>query len=95
MRIETAIVTAARALFVERGGQQRSVEHRDQSETCCSEDGDEHEVRSGDSEDRAEEEGKEVRVQRPGRGDHHDTCGDARIEEKRERLIAGRVMPGA
>ena len=48
-------------------------------------------VAARDRQDRAEEVREEVRVQRAGRRDQHDTAGDAGVEDDRERLVAGRA----
>ena len=56
---------------------------------------DEREVGAGRRQDRAEEEAEEVDVERAGHRDQDDAGGDARVEDERERLVAGGVLPRA
>ena len=53
------------------------------------------EVVARHGEDRAEEELEEVDVERAGLRDEHDACGDAGVEDERERLVARRSAAGA
>ena len=85
----------ARALLVERDRGERAVEERDRRQPADPQGRDECEVGAGRRQDRAEEKAEEVDVERAGHRDQDDAGRDARVEDERERLVAGRVLAGA
>ena len=62
---------------------------RDREQRAQPEHGDHDEVAARDGQDRAEQVREQIRVQRACRRDEHDAAGDARVEDDRERLVAG------
>ena len=109
IRIDTATVVAAstattrfrkvigtpatRALLIQHQAGERPVEKRDRRQAANAEHRDDSHVLPGDRQDRPEEEGEQVDIERPGRRDEHDAACDPRVEDERQSLV-GRGLSG-
>jgi len=110
IRIETPIVSAAsiemsafksgtgkpapRGLLVERHRDERTHQHGDRQQRTEPEHRNHDQVATRYRQNRAEEIGEEVRVQRARRRDENDAAGDARVEDDRKRLVTRRCRAG-
>ncbi len=80
----------AGAFLVDHHADEWAIEKAYGRQPHCSEGCDQREIRPRDGQDRAEQVLEEIDVEGARAGDEHDTERNARIEDERERLVAGR-----